>query len=306
MNQTSRYLLLSLVPLIISSSLTSSPTLTPTSLSPTQTLAPFISPQTRTLVPTFSDVHGNDAVRFRIQSLSIFFSSAGFLFLAIIGYRTFSYLIEKAYDEDDLSRWEMQKQQEYHQQHQREIETGIRKPEGSSQWSDDWMEDQDCKFLEVSWVREKDFAMQYEDPDTAPLLPTDRLLTVTTSQYRGSSSPQTPNQNSIKKNVKRKQKKAISSYDVGAKVIVLRNGNSTSGNVVSIDENDYYTIQYTGGEVESVKGSSLTSVVESSQKSDGVKINRQSEHNNNIPTRNPIIPPLGLKVNSSMSRIAPL
>jgi hypothetical protein len=122
--------------------------------------APSIS-----FVPTLNGgTTDNPAIHFRITALAILFSISGVIFILILVYQSVMFLIEKRWDEDDVSKWELDRQNDEKRRLLEEIEIGVRKPDKGVQFDESDVNDEQAKRLDPSWIREKDFAMQWEDP----------------------------------------------------------------------------------------------------------------------------------------------
>jgi hypothetical protein len=138
----------------------SSPSVAPTEI---YNLPPQAAPSF-TFAPTLDGSSStNPAVHFRITALAFLFSLSGIIFTIILVHQSVIFLIKKRWRKDDVSKWELDRQQEEKRRLLEEIESGQRKPERGVQFDENDVNDQEARHLEPSWIRERDFSMQWED-----------------------------------------------------------------------------------------------------------------------------------------------
>jgi hypothetical protein len=137
------------------------PTSAPTEL---YNLPPQAAPSISFVPTLYGGTTENPAVQFRITALAYFFSISGIIFIFILIHQSVVFLLKKQWDEDDISKWELDRQNEERRRLLEEIESGVRKPDKAVQFDESDLKDEQAKHLEPSWIREKDFSMQWEDP----------------------------------------------------------------------------------------------------------------------------------------------
>lgn len=118
-----------------------------------------------TLAPTIDgSTTKNPAIQFRITALAFLFSISGILFTLILIHQSVVFLLKKRWDQDDISKWELDHQNEERKRLMEEGDLGNGKFEKGTQFYENDLNDRDIKRLDPSWIREKDFSMQWEDP----------------------------------------------------------------------------------------------------------------------------------------------
>lgn len=138
------------------------------SVAPTEiyNLPPQAAPSL-TFAPTLDASSTNPAVHFRITALAFLFSLSGVIFTLLLIRQSVVFLLKKGWRQEDLSKWELDRQREEKRRLLEEIESGQRKPEVGIQFDENDVNDQEARHLQPSWVRERDFSMQWEDFDFA-------------------------------------------------------------------------------------------------------------------------------------------
>jgi hypothetical protein len=135
------------------------------SVAPTEiyNLPPQAAPSI-TFAPTLDgSSSSNPAVHFRITALAFLFSISGVVFMLILVHQSVLFLLKKRWRKADISKWELDRQVEEERRLLEEIESGVRKPERGVQFNESDVNDKDARHLEPSWIRERDFSMQWED-----------------------------------------------------------------------------------------------------------------------------------------------
>ena len=115
------------------------------------------------------------------------FTIAGFVFFIILVHYVYDTLSRKNWEKDDndgvkTNKWEALEEHEEQRNILEEIAAGTRKPESGVQWEDDARTDTTLPFLEPSHMREKDFEMQWINPELNQSK-NDRILTARPSRW---------------------------------------------------------------------------------------------------------------------------
>lgn len=120
-----------------------------------------------TFMPTIDgSLSKNPAVQFRITALGFLFSISGIIFTLIMIHQSIVFLLKKRWKKNELSKWEVDHQIEERRRLMEEEEEryGGGKRDQGIQFHEEDMNDVNIKRLDPSWIREKDFSMQWEDP----------------------------------------------------------------------------------------------------------------------------------------------